>query len=94
MRSFGPDVKSLLRKLLLGYHKYFHNDALNSDGRKIFCEVLRMLIYEHPELRRIIYKARRSFDLNSVLKIAEIVLGDEARELLRIGIYGIYDYEI
>ena len=90
--GFGPEVKSLLRKLLLGYHIYFHNDVLNSDGRKIFCEALRMLMYEHPELRRIIYKARRDPSLDNVLKIARIVLGDEAYDLLKIGVYGIYEY--
>ena len=90
--KFGKDIRALLRKLLLGYRQYFHNDVLNSDGRKLFEEILRMTMYEHPELRRLIYRLRRDATINSVLKFAKIVLGEkEAEELYREGVYGIYD---
>ncbi|RLG82421.1 MAG: hypothetical protein DRO40_07730 [Thermoprotei archaeon] len=92
--DFGPDVKNLLKKLLLGYHIYFHNDVLNSDGRKIFEEALRMLVYEHPELKKTVYKARRNPDLEHVLKIAVMVLGEEANRLLKIGVLGVYEYRL
>ncbi len=90
---FGRDVEALLRKLLLGYNKYFHNDVLNSDGRRLFMEILRMLLYEHPEYRRLVYRVRRRLDLDSVLRVAELVLGrEEAMELLEIGVYGVEEY--
>ncbi len=89
---FGRDIGALLRKLLIGYRRYFHNDVLNSDGRKLFEEILRMTVYEHPELRRLVYRLRRDPTIDSVLKLAELVLGrDEALELYRIGVYGLYD---
>lgn len=84
---------SLLEKLLLGYRKYFHNDVLNSDGRKIFEEALRMLLHEHPEYRRLIYRARRNPDLDHVIKITSLIVGEErAYKLLNIGINGVYEY--
>jgi len=92
--KFGKDIEALLRKLLLGYKQYFHNDVLNSDGRKLFEEILRMTMYEHPELRRLVYRLRRNPTIDSVLKLAKIVLGDkEAEEIYRIGVYGLYDEE-
>ncbi len=88
--KYGRDIGNLLRKLLLGYHKYFHNEVLNSDGRRLFMEILRMLLYEHPELRRTIYRVRRRLDLESVLKISRLVLGEEETEyLFNIGFYGL-----
>ncbi len=81
-RSFGSDVKALLRKLLLGYRSYFSNDVLNSEGRKIFEETVRMLIYEHPEFKPIIRKTRRNPTIDNVLKVAKLVLGDEEVERL------------
>ncbi|WFO75305.1 hypothetical protein J4526_09630 [Desulfurococcaceae archaeon MEX13E-LK6-19] len=96
MTKFGKDIGNLLKKLLIGYHRFFHNDVLNSDGRKIFEEIVRMIVYEHPEYRRLVYKVRRNPDLEHVLKIASLVLGEEkAMELLKlgIGINTVYEYE-
>lgn len=90
--KFGKDVEALLRKLLLGYRQYFHSDVLNSDGRKLFEEILRMIMHKHPELRRSIYRLRRSPTIDNVLKLAKIVLGrKEAEEVYKIGVYGLYD---
>jgi len=91
---FGPDVKSLLRKLILGYSLYFSNGILNSEGRKIFEELARMLIYEHPEYKSVVKKVRNNPTLENVLKIGRIVLGDEADRLLELAIYGPYSYDI
>lgn len=89
---FGPDVHSLLRKLLLGFNLYFSRNVLNSEGRKIFGEAVRMLVYEHPEYKAFISRVRRNPTLENVMKVARLVLGDEADELLKIGIYGLYTY--
>ncbi len=92
--KFGRDIEALLKKLLLGYKRYFHNDVLNSDGRKLFEEILRMTMYEHPELRRLIYRLRRNPTIDSVLKLAKIVLGErKTKEIYKIGVYGLYEEE-
>ena len=92
MKSFGPDVRSLARKLIAGYPLYFARDSLNSDGRKLFEEMARMLVYEHPELKGLVRRARRRPTLANVMKVVERVLGEEARELLKGAVEGPYVY--
>lgn len=77
----GPDVKNLMRNLLQNAPAYFSHDHLNSEGRKIFEEMARMLIYEHPEYKPLVRKVRRNPSLANVMKVAEVVLGEEAGEL-------------
>jgi len=89
---FGREVKNLLRKLITGYFRYFSMDKLNSDGRKLFEEAARMLVYEHPEYKPLVTKARRDPTLDNVMKIAKLVLGEEANHLLITAIQGPYDY--
>jgi hypothetical protein len=88
--SVGPDVVRLARKLALGYRLYFSGDVLNSEGRKLFEEMARMLVYEHPELKGVVTRARRNPTLGNVLKVLERVLGDEAEKLVREGVEGPY----
>ena len=89
---FGPDVYNLFKKLLLGFKLYFSGDVLNSEGRKVFGEAVRMLVYEHHEYKDLITRVRRNPTLENVMKIARLVLGDEAEKMLKIGIYGLYVY--
>lgn len=86
MKQFSKDVVHLMKKLLLGYNKFFHNDVLNSDGRKVLETIAKALLHEYPEYKKIVYKVRRNPDLRNVMKLAELVLGDSAYELLSIGI--------
>ncbi|MEM1546020.1 MAG: hypothetical protein QXY40_11345 [Candidatus Methanomethylicia archaeon] len=81
--SYGFDVRNLLRKLLLNYRGYFSNDVLNSEGRKVFEEMARMLIHEHPEHKPIIQKARRNPSLKNILKIARIVLDEDIEDIIK-----------
>lgn len=90
--SYGVDVKNLLRKLLTNYRVYFSNDVLNSEGRKVFEEMARMLIHEHPEHKPTIRKARRNLSLKNILKIARIVLGDDVEDIVRQADDGPYIY--
>ena len=90
--SVGPDVVRLAKKLALGYRLYFSGDALNSEGRKLFEEMARMLIYEHPELKGTVARARRNPTLSNVLRVLERVLGEEAEKLVREGIEGPYSW--
>ena len=88
------DVKNLLRKLLLGYTQYFSYDLLNSEGRKVFEEMARMLVHEHPYLKPMVVRARRKPTLENVLKIARLVLGEEADQLPLIAVQGPYVDEL
>lgn len=91
---FGRVLQSLMRKLLRGYYLYFHNDMLNSDGRRLFEEILKMLMYEHPEYRRLVYRVRRNPDLDNVIRVARLFLDeDEIHELLDTSINGFYIYK-
>ncbi len=88
--SFGPDVVRLARKLASGYRLFFSHDALNSEGRKVFEEMARMLVHEHPELKGLVARARRRPTLDNVMKVLERVLGEEAWELVRGSVEGPY----
>lgn len=91
--NFGPDVKRLARKLVEEYTTYFSMDLLNSEGRKVFEEMSRMLIYEHPELKPLVVRARRRPTLDNVMKVLERVLGEEqVKKLLSAGVEGPYEY--
>lgn len=92
MPGFGPDVERLARKLVEGYAAYFSYDMLNSEGRKVFGEMARMLVHEHPELKPVVVKARRDPTLENVMKVVERVLGPEAWALLRSSVSGPYTY--
>jgi len=94
--SFGKDLRFLMIKLLSGYHLYFDkNDVLNSDGRKLFEEIARMLVYEHPEYKKVVSKARRNPSLENILKVAEIFMDrSEAEKVLKVGIYGPYSFRV
>jgi hypothetical protein len=90
--SIGPDVVRLARKLALGYRLYFSGDLLNSEGRKVFEKMARMLVYEHPELKGVVTRARRNPTLGNVLKVLERILGEEAEKLVREGVEGPYSW--
>jgi hypothetical protein len=92
MREFGPDVVRLARKLAEGYLVYFSRGVLNSEGRKIFEEMARMLIDEHPELKKIVTRARRNPTLENVVRVLERVLGEETSTLLKGAVEGPYTY--
>lgn len=75
-------MKALARKILLSRENFFSGDKLNSEGRKVFEELARMLVDEHPYLKQRVRAVRRRGDMESFLKIARLVLGDEEVERL------------
>ena len=89
---FGPDVKNLMRKILEGYTLYFSNDILNTEGRKIFEEMARMLIDEHPELKPMVKRIRRNSCLRNVIKLARLILGEQAESIPILSVQGPYYY--
>jgi len=92
MVEFGPDVVRLARKLAEGYMVYFSRGVLNSEGRKVFEEMARMLIDEHPELKKVVSRARRNPTLENVVRVLERVLGEEAGALVASAVEGPYVY--
>ncbi|ABL77493.1 hypothetical protein [Thermofilum pendens] len=84
MENVGRDVKALMRKLLLNSNAFFSNGYLNSEGRKVFEEMARFLVYEKPFLKRRIRRVRKEGSLEEVVRLAESILGEEAvSEILR-----------
>ncbi len=73
--KWGPDIKYLFRKLIINYKLFFHGDYVNSDGRRLLEELLRMIIYEHPEFRRRVYRVRRDPSIYNILKLVEDIVG-------------------
>jgi len=83
-----------MRKLLSGYQLYFdRHGVLNSDGRRLLNEIIRLVVYEYPELKPLVKKVRKDPTLSNVVKLAEIFMDiNEIRELVEIGTYGPYTY--
>lgn len=85
----GGDLRSLMRKLLLHYREYFSKDgSLNSDGRRILNEFLRILLRQYPEHRSLVRSVRKDPTLENILKLAYIVMdSDEVSDALHLAIY-------
>jgi len=77
MDNIGHDIKNLFRGLLKNKMKYFSNGFLNSEGRKIFEEAARMLVYEKPFLKKRIRTIRKKGSFEDILKLAEDILEKE-----------------
>ncbi len=84
-RHLDKEIRSLLTKLLTGYRTYFDKTGLlNSEGRKLFEGVARLVVREHPERKEIISKARRNPTLENIIKVAVMYVDEgEVYELLR-----------
>ncbi|ABN69511.1 hypothetical protein Smar_0399 [Staphylothermus marinus F1] len=83
---WGRDIGFLFRKLIINYYRFFHGDYVNSDGRRLLEEILRMIMYEHPEYKRRIYKIRRDPSLYNILKLGEDIVGPRIHEWVEEGI--------
>jgi hypothetical protein len=95
LEGFGRDIPALLRKLLYDYYRFFSHGVLNSDGRRIFEELARMLIYEHPEYKGLIRRIRRNPTIESMRKLSDIILGEKVYdEIMDIVINGPYTYKV
>jgi len=81
-----------MRKLLEGYVFYFSHDVLNTEGRKVFEEMARMLLDEHPELKPMVKRVRREPTLKNVMKLARLVLGEYSEKMPLLSVQGPYYY--
>jgi len=78
------ELKSLITKLLTNYRLFFSKDGvLNSEGRKLFENIARIVLREHPERKEIISKVRKKPTIDNIIKVATIYVDeDEVYELL------------
>ncbi len=68
---------------------------MNSDGRRLFEEYARLIVYEHPEYKRVIGRARRDPVFENVVRAALIVLDRaEVEEIIDTVINGPYTYRV
>jgi len=71
-------IKALLSKLLINYREFFDkNGILNSEGRKVLEEVIRLILNTNPEYRNTIYRVRREPTLENVVRIASKYIPEE-----------------
>ncbi len=74
---FSDYVRSLIIELLENIDVYFSYDILNSEGRKIFSRLAYEILKSRPEYKKYIGRVWRKPTLNNVLKVAELILGEE-----------------
>lgn len=75
------EAVSLMKSLLIDNKRFFHNEVLNSDGRKLYIKILRA-VYKHcPKYRRMLHGLRGVYTLDVVIKVAERILGISRREV-------------
>lgn len=83
-RPLDKDVKSLLTKLLINYRTYFTKDGmLNSEGRKLFECIARLIIRERSEYKELISKIRKNPTLRNIFQVVTLYMEEgEAYKLL------------
>lgn len=77
------ELNNLICRLVKDIDMYYDNNlVLNSEGRKMFSKLTKILLYLYPELKPSIVKTRRELDYESVLrvimKIRETYTGEDA----------------
>ncbi|ALL00262.1 hypothetical protein Pyrde_0212 [Pyrodictium delaneyi] len=94
--DYPPEACRLIEALLKGYSKYFSNDVLNSDGRRLLERLVRLLLETNPGLRRLVYRVRRNPTLEMILRLAEEFYLCDARALAAeaLGLYQPYTYSV
>lgn len=69
--GYPEEACRVLEALLRGYRGYFSHGVLNSDGRRLFERMARLLLEANPSLRRLVYRVRRDPTVEMVLRLAE-----------------------
>jgi hypothetical protein len=68
----STELENLIRKLLTRREVFFDKtNVLNSDGRRLLNKIIRMVLREYPELRKLVSKTRKNPTLENVIKLAE-----------------------
>ncbi len=85
------DLRYLMTKILYGRELYFdRNYYLNSEGRKIFIEIARLINKCFPHYRDRMRDLRKNPSIENIAKFAEELYGSEIIEKIFCGPY-IYD---
>ncbi|BES82719.1 hypothetical protein [Pyrodictium abyssi] len=77
--GYPVEACRILEMLLRGYYSYFSRDVLNSDGRRLFERMVKLLLDSNPGLRRLIYRVRRDPTIEMILRLAEEFYSCNAR---------------
>ncbi len=72
---------SLMKVLLAGNRRFFHNEVLNSDGRKLYTKITRIISRYCPKYRRALHGLKGIYTLEAVVKVAERILGISEGEI-------------
>ena len=73
-------IKPLKRELVDHYREYFDNDVLNSEGRKVFEQIVRICLLNNLSVKKLVDKVRRKPTYDNVLKFLNI-LDEMVRQL-------------
>ena len=68
------DIKSLLKILLSRDYKYFSNGILNSDGRRLFEKIIKLLMQLNPKYKKRIKKLRKNPTIENIRNFAKDIL--------------------
>ena len=63
------ELQALLNDLLES--KYYSRGYLNSEGRKVFERIARIILSTHPELKPLINKIRKNPSLENIVKFTQ-----------------------
>jgi len=66
------ELRSLIERLT-GY-EYYSKGYLNSEGRKVFERVVRIVLKKRPELKSMITRVRRNPSYDNVIKFINIIV--------------------
>jgi len=68
----SAEVDNLVRRLLTRREEFFDkSNVLNSDGRRLLSKIIRTVLSEYPELRKLASKTRKNPTLENVTKLVE-----------------------
>lgn len=70
-------LHSLFKELIVNRWKYFDDEYVNSDGRKLLEDIFRIVVEVNPSLRRRIYRVRRDPSFSNIVKIGVELIGFE-----------------
>ncbi len=70
-------LHNLFKKLIMNREKYFYGDYINSDGRRLLEEILKIILEQYPYYRRRVYRVRRDPCIYNIVKLGRDIIGEE-----------------
>lgn len=75
------EAVSLMKILLTNNRRFFHNEVLNSDGRKLYIKILKVVFRYCPKYRRMLRGLKGIYTIEAVVKVAERIFGMNEGEI-------------